>query len=98
MADNLFFRYGAENSYRVVAAVRRNGDLTFDIGFSFCAPNDAFIKELGRNIALGRLNAGRMVTVTADQVEFCEGVYNAAMASAIEYDVRPSWLPQKVWF
>ena len=104
-SNGKFFRYrtvGENRPHRVVVAVKRTNsgeNSVYDVGFSFCSPNDerAYTKVRGRRIAEGRLEKGVSVRVTAADVEDFGGVFNAAFVEVMGLDERPHWLPQALW-
>jgi hypothetical protein len=83
--------------YRAVAAVKRVGD-NYEVAFSFCAPQDQFKKSFGKKIADGRLERGRKVFVTPEEVEEHKGVFEAAIYSIFNsYEKQPLWVPERLW-
>lgn len=52
---NNFFYY-RNKRYRVTIAYRRNENGVVEYGASFCRNTDRFVKKIGRQIAVGRMN------------------------------------------
>lgn len=48
--------YHRNNRYNVTIAYRRSDDGTVEYGASFCRKNERFVKRIGREIAVGRMN------------------------------------------
>lgn len=91
-----FYRYRDIDGFRCVAAVERTANV-YRVAFAFCSPKDVnrFSRVIGRSIAAGRLHANKgVVEVHQEEIEPYEGVFNAAIASAIKNNI-PN-LPQAI--
>lgn len=56
-----FGRTKTGNTNGIITCATRLNGFDVHVGFSFCSPKDNFKKEMGRRIALGRLNESPVI-------------------------------------